>query len=333
MFASPDIDPTTPLQFVINAAAGSNDADAKRRIIEAALQAAGRQGNLLFSDPANLARVANQAAALAIANGAAVVAVGGDGTLNTVAQAAHALGCPMGVVPQGTFNYFARTHGIPSDPADATRLLLQWSPGPVQVAAINDRVLNSTIWCSDPHFGTEQPQVVEALVMLARLRQPDLLVLSGDITQRATPARSWIVWAHLFFWVSRATTTSRCLVCGPACAAPMPGTAQQIDRVANLLANAAPAQLRVVVVHQPVAVTRAEDAPNLLRGHARPLWAVQAGTAVSSREQAEVPNSVNLLRWGADSAPGCCQIEQWDFSSAECAFVRVRVSEVRPDRS
>ena len=136
----PDIDPTAPLQFVINAAAGSSDADAKRQVIEAALQAAGRQGNLLFSDPANLAQVAQQAATQAYATGTAVVAVGGDGTLNTVAQAAHALSCPMGVVPQGTFNYFARTHGIPSDPAEATRQLLQWSPWPVQVAAINDRV-------------------------------------------------------------------------------------------------------------------------------------------------------------------------------------------------
>lgn len=140
MLARPDIDPRAPLQFVINAAAGSRDAEAKRQAIEAALQAAGRQGELLFSDPANLAQVAQQAAALAMATGTAVVAVGGDGTLNTVAQAAHALGCPMGVVPQGTFNYFARTHGIPSDPAEATRLLLQWSPWPVQVAAINNRV-------------------------------------------------------------------------------------------------------------------------------------------------------------------------------------------------
>jgi diacylglycerol kinase family enzyme len=140
MLARPDIEPTAPLQFVINAAAGSSDADEKRQVIEAALQAGGRQGKLLFSDPANLARVAQQAAAMAIATGTAVVAVGGDGTLNTVAQAAHALGCPMGVVPQGTFNYFARTHGIPSDPTEAVRLLLQWSPWPVQVAAINDRV-------------------------------------------------------------------------------------------------------------------------------------------------------------------------------------------------
>jgi hypothetical protein len=42
---------------------------------------------------------------------------------------------------------------------------------------------------SDPHFGTEQAEVVEALVMLARQQRPDLLVLSGDITQRARPAQ------------------------------------------------------------------------------------------------------------------------------------------------
>jgi 3',5'-cyclic AMP phosphodiesterase CpdA len=42
---------------------------------------------------------------------------------------------------------------------------------------------------SDPHFGTEQPPVVAALEALARERSPDLLVLSGDITQRARPAQ------------------------------------------------------------------------------------------------------------------------------------------------
>ena len=42
---------------------------------------------------------------------------------------------------------------------------------------------------SDPHFGTEQPSVVEALVALAHEQRPDVLVLSGDITQRARPAQ------------------------------------------------------------------------------------------------------------------------------------------------
>lgn len=42
---------------------------------------------------------------------------------------------------------------------------------------------------SDPHFGTAQPPVMEALVDLARRQRPDVLVLSGDITQRATAAQ------------------------------------------------------------------------------------------------------------------------------------------------
>jgi len=38
---------------------------------------------------------------------------------------------------------------------------------------------------SDTHFGTEQAPVVQALLDLARRLSPDLVVLSGDITQRA----------------------------------------------------------------------------------------------------------------------------------------------------
>lgn len=140
MAALPEIDPASSLQFIVNAAAGSSDAEAKREVIEAALQAGGRRGDLLFCDPAELSHMSYQAATRATATRTAVVAVGGDGTLNTVAQAAHAAGCAMGVVPQGTFNYFARTHGIPADPADAVRQLLCSVPAPVQVAGINDRV-------------------------------------------------------------------------------------------------------------------------------------------------------------------------------------------------
>jgi len=77
---------------------------------------------------------------MALARGSAVVAVGGDGSLNTVAQAAHAAGCAMGVIPYGTFNYFARTHGIPTDPGAAAQLLLQAQPSPVQVATINQQL-------------------------------------------------------------------------------------------------------------------------------------------------------------------------------------------------
>ena len=140
MWGAHSIDPSAPLQFVINAASGSSDADTKRESIEAALQAAGRRGDLHFCAPQDLARLAHEKAREALSAHTAVVAVGGDGTLNTVAQAAHATGCAMGVVPQGTFNYFARTHGIPVDPTEAVSQLLRSTPVPVQVAGINDRL-------------------------------------------------------------------------------------------------------------------------------------------------------------------------------------------------
>ena len=69
-----------------------------------------------------------------------VVAAGGDGTLNAVAQAVLGSGCAFGVLPQGTFNYFGRTHGIPQDTALAMQLLLNAPVQPVQVGLVNDRV-------------------------------------------------------------------------------------------------------------------------------------------------------------------------------------------------
>jgi len=136
----PRFDPESTLLFVINAAAGALDVDAKRAVIESALAARGRKGELLTCGPGELLRVATEAAKAAVARGTAVIAVGGDGSLNTVAQAAHAAGCAVGVIPYGTFNYFARTHGIPTEPTAAARLLLDARPRPVQVAAINDRI-------------------------------------------------------------------------------------------------------------------------------------------------------------------------------------------------
>jgi diacylglycerol kinase family enzyme len=133
-------DPTAPLLFVINSSSGAQDIAAKCGVIEAALAAHGRRGELRVCRPADLRQVATEAAAAAVARGSAVVAVGGDGSLNTVAQAAHTAGCAMGVIPYGTFNYFARTHGIPTDPAAAAQLVLTAQPSPVQVSAINDRL-------------------------------------------------------------------------------------------------------------------------------------------------------------------------------------------------
>ncbi len=140
MTQPPVIDPEAPLLFVVNAASGVEGAQARREVIESTMRAAGRPCELLFADGAEVTEVACRAAAQARSRRSAVVAVGGDGTINAVAQAAHAEGCAMGVLPQGTFNYFARTNGIPAEPAAAIEALLRATPRPVQVGVVNGKV-------------------------------------------------------------------------------------------------------------------------------------------------------------------------------------------------
>jgi diacylglycerol kinase family enzyme len=136
----PPFNPSAPLQFVINGQAGSSDTDATHAAITSALQAARRTGRVRFAGSGELERVAGEAAAQARSEDSAVVAVGGDGTINTVAQVAHAADCTMGVIPEGTFNFFAREHGAPTEITEALRWLLSARPAPAQVAAINDRL-------------------------------------------------------------------------------------------------------------------------------------------------------------------------------------------------
>ena len=253
---------------------------------------------------------------------------------------------------------------------------------------------------SDPHFGTEQLPVVEALAALSRQQRPDLVVLSGDITQRATQeqfraARTFMDRLDVPYLaipgnhdIALFDLRARLMnpysqfrrafgdVLEPLHDAPdllvlcvnttrwyrhVNGevSVAQVDRVATALRQARAAQLRVVVVHQPVAVIRAADAHDRLRGYAlalprwaeagcdivmgghihlpyvaalpnlaRPMWVVQAGTSVSSRTREGIPNSVNIVRCGEDAPAGCSVIEQWDYSAALDAFVRSTVTEI-----
>lgn len=256
---------------------------------------------------------------------------------------------------------------------------------------------------SDPHFGTEQPPVVEALVTLAHTLKPDVMVLSGDITQRARPAefeaarrfirrlpdvpRAVLPGNHdipLFDVLGRLfhpyrgfrrtfgdvlepiVETRALLVVGVNTTRfwrHIDGEVsdEQIGRVAARLRAATPAQWRVVVTHQPLHVADKRDEHNLLHGnqraveawadagadivmgghihlpYVRPLsernpppsrnvWAVQAGTAVSSRVRGRVPNSVNLLRLDAQGV-----VERWDYDG-DGAFACVQRTPIQRDR-
>lgn len=130
-----------PLIIVLNAGSGSDDAALTRQTIEDVLRQAGREHQVLLVEHAQrLPDVAQRAVRQAQSCQGVVVAAGGDGTINAVAQAALGSGCAFGVLPQGTFNYFGRTHGISQDTAAATRLLLDAQVQPVQVGLVNERV-------------------------------------------------------------------------------------------------------------------------------------------------------------------------------------------------
>lgn len=256
---------------------------------------------------------------------------------------------------------------------------------------------------SDPHFGTEQPEVVDALLRLTDTHRPELVVLSGDITQRArraqfraarefvdrlnTPSTLVIPGNHdipLFnlaarlFWpyanflrefpsVSGVHDSTRLLVVALNTTRPSRHkngvlSHEQIEAVVAQLSQARPGQLRVVVTHQPIAVERAEDEHDRLRGPLREamqrwaeagadlvlgghihlpyvmplfgaetplkrrMWAVQAGTSLSQRVREGIPNSVNLIRWGGVLPLGLCLIERWDYLAEARAFARARAT-------
>ena len=251
---------------------------------------------------------------------------------------------------------------------------------------------------SDPHFGTEQAPVALALIALVKEISPDVLVLSGDITQRARASEFRAAAAFvgqlgiarvlaipgnhdipLFNLIARVFSpyagfrdafgaelepsyaTSDCLILSVKTTRRyrhVDGeiSTEQLERVAQRLRAAEPQQARVVVLHQPIAVPRASERKNLVHGHEaavecwaeagadiilaghihlpfvlplhevkpglpRHLWAVNAGTAVSSRVRHDAGNSVNILRFTA-SAVSTCSVEHWGYSTEIGCFIQ-----------
>lgn len=130
-----------PLLFVMNAASGHNDAAATRAAMEEILAREGRAYRIhLIEDPRRIAETARKAVEEAKARGEVVVAVGGDGTISAVANAVLGSGCAFGALPQGTFNYFGRTHGISENVEESLHALLNAQPQPAQVGLLNGRL-------------------------------------------------------------------------------------------------------------------------------------------------------------------------------------------------
>lgn len=69
----------------------------------------------------------------------AVVAVGGDGTINEVVNGLVGTGVPLGVIPVGTANDFARQVGIPDDVNHAMDIILRQPARAMDVGELNGR--------------------------------------------------------------------------------------------------------------------------------------------------------------------------------------------------
>ncbi|MGH6648928.1 diacylglycerol/lipid kinase family protein [Aquabacterium sp.] len=131
---------TAPLYVVLNAGSGHLETQERIDTLQRVFREAGRRHEVIHvSDTARLDASISRAIDLARQHRGAVIAAGGDGTINALVQQVLPTGLPFGVLPQGTFNYFGRNHGISSDIEEAARRLLTARIKPVQVGLINDR--------------------------------------------------------------------------------------------------------------------------------------------------------------------------------------------------
>lgn len=135
------LSPDAPLFIVFNCASGSQDGPAAQATMHEILSARQRRHEFfVIHDPSQLRSLAERAAELAVREDGVLVAAGGDGTINAVASAALSSERPFGIVPQGTFNYTPRSHGIPLDLREATLALLDSELAPAQVGLLNEHV-------------------------------------------------------------------------------------------------------------------------------------------------------------------------------------------------
>lgn len=94
-----------------------------------------------------------------------VVAVGGDGTLNEVVNGLDGFDTPLGVLPLGTANDFARQAGIPADADHAMDVILLRKPVRMDTASLNGRrFLNVSAGGIGAEATAETPSQVKASI-------------------------------------------------------------------------------------------------------------------------------------------------------------------------
>lgn len=135
---------TRSFTVIANKGSGSHADGELRQVLRRQLEDQGVTVTFIELDPTaggeRMGAAYRTAVTAAKGRGDIVVAAGGDGTLNGIAAECHRQGVAMGIIPMGTFNYFAREHHIPLDLAAAVDLLRDGPLQPTRIGAVNDHV-------------------------------------------------------------------------------------------------------------------------------------------------------------------------------------------------
>jgi diacylglycerol kinase family enzyme len=133
------------LPVLVNARSGAGAGPTSAERIAGLFRAAGAEADVRV--PSSGEALAHTARELARARPGAIVAAGGDGTVNTVAAVLAGGDTALGIIPLGTFNHFARDAGIPLDETAAIVTVLEGRRRRVDVGEVNGRVFvnNSSI--------------------------------------------------------------------------------------------------------------------------------------------------------------------------------------------
>ncbi|TMQ90154.1 diacylglycerol kinase family lipid kinase [Actinomadura soli] len=128
---------------IVNPAAGGSASASCLVPLGRLLREAGAELDVEYSrgleHAADLARAAAE-------SGRAVLAVGGDGMAGCVGGALAGTGALFGIVPAGRGNDFARQLGVPSDPEELAKLLLEGEPRAVDAIDANGTAVLGSVY-------------------------------------------------------------------------------------------------------------------------------------------------------------------------------------------
>ena len=176
---------TRPLALLVNPAAAGGKALRCLSEARAVLDAAGAAYRVAETQGLEHAC---ELAARAVESGEVVVAVGGDGTVGCLAGALRDAPTPLGIIPGGRGNDFARVLGIPRSIPEAVRVLLDGEERVVDLGEVDGRTF---VGIASLGFDSDANRIAN-----------DTRLIKGNLVYVAAGLRALAAWKHATFHVT-----------------------------------------------------------------------------------------------------------------------------------